>query len=474
MTTLEYSGWWWLPEKSDAKIPGILRIVASEMPTLTLMGGLYDSLAWPDPVAPPVILGLSTSGRPITLYKCLRVKYSLTSRTVDGVDLRTSTFRAHFAIDGCHFGTPEAILFDSMAMSFHHLPYWTRLTGLRANADLVDGRLRFNASYQQPDSPTARVDDWTIRIDFEFADDSNVLENISYRQHSSVVVVPDSPRHLEWFLNDVFFHIRNLLSLGADTPIHADALTATEVGASTKPADVTVYYSTLQSQEGAESFDFSRMLFSLSDLGTGFERAVQAWFKSTHLIRPVFELYFGTLFAPGLYLETKFLNLAQAVEAYHRRRFPGTPMARDDFSDKVRPELKRAIGATLVGDDGATKKIRELFMSKLQFFNEYSLKMRIDSLLDAHKELAAAFIDDSEQFARLVRDTRNYLTHYDEELEDKRPAPDELFDLTAQLGFLLQLCFLAELDIPIETRRAIVERNSSMAWFRQRQQRKLA
>lgn len=42
------------------------------------------------------------------------------------------------------------------------------------------------------------------------------------------------------------------------------------------------------------------------------------WFEISEKLKPVFDLYLGVMYNPGMYKEYQFLSLAQALESYHR------------------------------------------------------------------------------------------------------------------------------------------------------------
>ncbi|HMG76671.1 MAG TPA: HEPN domain-containing protein [Pyrinomonadaceae bacterium] len=93
--------------------------------------------------------------------------------------------------------------------------------------------------------------------------------------------------------------------------------------------------------------------------------------------------------------------------------------------------------------------------------NEPRLKHRIRELTDKAYEVIAPLITNKEEFAKKVKDTRNYLTHYDNRLKDKAAKGVELFWLTQNLSYLLQACFLIELDLPLERCAQVLHRNKA-------------
>jgi hypothetical protein len=193
---LEYPGWWWLPDKADMKVAGVLRIQPEETPELELIGSLHEPYLPMGTVRPPIVLRVSTSCMKITLYKC-----SLVGERGSSLGTVSAKLHAQFVLEGFHFPSPP-ILFESMAMGFQHLADWTRLTGLKAHADLVAEELQFSASYRPPRAPAVAVGEWTIGVDLEFAEEGDSISSIVFKQRTAIQVTPNTPRSLESYLDD--------------------------------------------------------------------------------------------------------------------------------------------------------------------------------------------------------------------------------------------------------------------------------
>jgi hypothetical protein len=199
------------------------------------------------------------------------------------------------------------------------------------------------------------------------------------------------------------------------------------------------------------------MLFTYQDVADRFEPYLNTWFERSEVLNPVFNLYFATLFNPRMYLDQRFLNLAQAAESYHRRTSDRTILERETFSD-LRRELCAVVDAKGYADESAAT-----LKSKFNYINEIPLKERLRELLNSEEPLVRQLIPDPEGFVRLASDTRNYLTHYDDNLKDKAAEGFELYRLTEQLRFLLELLFLREIGFSAAERTSLVGRHQRYA-----------
>jgi hypothetical protein len=153
-----------------------------------------------------------------------------------------------------------------------------------------------------------------------------------------------------------------------------------------------------------------------------------------------------------MYLQHEFLSLIQALESYHRRVDDGKYVSDDDYT-QIYETLISAIPQELDND------FRESLEQKLKYHNEFSLRKRLKELLKKCGAVGNLLIHDNERFVEDVVTTRNFLTHYDKSIEMKAKTGQELYRLVQKMKFILEIGFLIELDMPVETIKALVSQN---------------
>ncbi|MFQ6054681.1 MAG: hypothetical protein ACE5J3_01700, partial [Methanosarcinales archaeon] len=119
MEELEYNGIWWLPENPDNKISGTLKFHPVEGANLELIGsfkGLNDLNTF---LQPNIILGITSNGKIITLYKCYESQSHMSMP-----EFLSSSFIASVVFLGHHFEKEEDIIFDSLLLNYSHLEEW--------------------------------------------------------------------------------------------------------------------------------------------------------------------------------------------------------------------------------------------------------------------------------------------------------------------------------------------------------------
>jgi hypothetical protein len=134
------------------------------------------------------------------------------------------------------------------------------------------------------------------------------------------------------------------------------------------------------------------------------------WFSSTSLLSPIYELLFGTLFNRDSFVKTKFLNLSQALESFHRRVLGGTYLPPEGYV-ATRSALRAAVPESVPDD------LRQRISDTIKYANEYSLRKRLKELLCSldGSTLEILKISDVAAVSDLIVKTRNYLTHFDEQ-----------------------------------------------------------
>jgi hypothetical protein len=201
----------------------------------------------------------------------------------------------------------------------------------------------------------------------------------------------------------------------------------------------------------------TNMIASFDEIAADFSGILKRWFECHEKLRPVLDLYFAVVSNWVLTDESRFLFLAQALEVYHAR---STHFSSMEGPEEEHEQRLKAILET------APEKARRWLERKLAFSNQKDLSRRIDEFLKAHKEEATRLTAKIGDFAAKVRVSRNYYTHYSEELlKDGKVATGlELRRIVYALCALLEICLLKELGIGGKPVERILERNASIVW----------
>lgn len=202
----------------------------------------------------------------------------------------------------------------------------------------------------------------------------------------------------------------------------------------------------------------SRMIAPLDEIGPGANSIFQRWFECHERLKPVVDLYFAVLSNRDVSIQSRFLFLAQALEVYHARsaKFSSTDLPVDVHKARVKAILQ-----------SAPSDHQPWLREKLSYSNQKTLAQRLADILALHINETTRLTAGIADFAAKVRHSRNYYTHYGQELRQsgKVPGERELIRITYALEALLQACLLKELGIQGKPVDRIIERNTSAKFF---------
>jgi len=195
------------------------------------------------------------------------------------------------------------------------------------------------------------------------------------------------------------------------------------------------------------------MLFVYPQIKNDMDRILNNWLNHYDLVEPAMNLYFSFKRAGQKYLEGKFLALAQGLETYDRRKWASTS------TDTLRkPEEYENLKSLILSSCPENEK--KWLENMLENGNQINFRKRLKRMVEPFK----TYIGNSNQRDALIEkiyDTRNYLTHYSQELEEKSAKGKELWTLCRKMEAIFQLNFLNDLGFSAEQIAAIHEKSIS-------------
>ncbi len=461
METIEHSGVWWLPENPNFQISGILKYNPKEGACLELIGtfkGIDDlsGIINKELSAPTIILGVTVSGKSITLYKCFEKSFSLSFP-----GLPKSVFYVNVIFIGCHFKKEEEILLDDISISYSNLEEWIGISGFKQDTEIdQNGHIKKIAyTYEPPKAIVAKLENYDININFNFGSHSDLTYSFDLKQTIFINIKPPKPLGFRVYLDGIMENIRDFLSLAIGKAIYPRTIIGKSKDSVTKLANGEIVLNDIQIFTRAGIFvDYSakvhqhEMLFTFRDIADYFTIYLKNWIDKSSLLCPVYELYFGTFYNPSMYRNHEFLSLAQALESYHRRTSGGKYVSDEDFRSQYDAFLN-AIENSLDPD------FKESLRNKMKYLNDFSLRKRLKIILGQCGDWITLFIKSPDLFIEDVCNTRNYLTHYDEQLESQVKKGQSLNWLVQKMKFVIEICFLSELGMPVENVKTLLARN---------------
>jgi len=450
----EYRGVWWLPDAPEHKVAGVLTFSQDDV-CLELIGLLPREHPDPDPatgvvtvptgpVSRPRILGLSTSGKILTLEDCMSTNWNFSFP-----GMMTERFLPRLILEGAHYGLDEDIIIDELSIRYSQLDAWVSISGIQQSSTSEDADISFGVSFRPPDSIEVAIGDLRFEIAFSWQvkDAAPLGTSFSIDQHAAFFLHFNQPLALEEAF-DYVYQLRNFLALGVGRPVSTLTITGYRLPPSDAEPDprtgrephktkLDIFYR-LHDIPETKNVHPAQMLFTFADTRERLATLLGNWFAKQDLLRPVFDLYFGAIYNRHAYLEQRFLSLIQAIETYHRRTSNATELPVKEHE----LWLSDVISST-------AKDHRERLSAKLKYSNELSLHNRLREISTLHPLITDKIID-RPSFVHRVRVARNYLTHFDPSLENQATKGIALYPLAVQLQALVEMCLLLEIGFERE------------------------
>ncbi len=437
MQNFEYRGFWWLPKQPEKKESGVIKFDSIEGVTLELLDSKFGGGSF------PILLGQTSCGKKITLYGCY-----ITRSTSNPRGYSTATINSDVVLVGEHFQREEDIVFDSLSISYSYLNDWHGVEAFE-----IDGMPSFKALSlgcgirSVPHKLEFKLKEFDICLYYEFEMGGDLIKEICLKQSPFIRVKPHSKIHFNDYHRRISYPLQNFLSLAVGKAVHPLVLK----GKSEEyDEEVFVYYPIRNSSQVSRQTYLTDMLFSFQDISDDFDKYLDKWLFKYDQLRPVFNLFFGKIYNDEMYLQHEFLSLIQALESYHRLRIGGIYLLSCDY-ELVYDALLSAIPPV-------QREFKESLEHRLKYLNEFSLQRRLKEILRGCESLIDLVILDSNRFVETVVNTRNFLTHHDKDLNEKAASGWEMARLVQIMEFLIEMCFMIELEMPMTTIRKLAER----------------
>lgn len=435
MEEIEELGEFWLPEDAENTRSGILTFGhRSAKFDLTLFNPFEDPVALMASVEThqgyPVIFGVLASGQPVTLTNA-----QIFSSTFHFGGIASAKLELHpdYIFLGAHLGSGLSSSFSGFRMEFEHFNEWA-FSGVPATRSVDEGSIVLTET--SIEDVECDAFGGHLKVRFATSTASGLFES-SLGRSAYVEFDLDESTDLRSLTSNVSAPLQYFLTFACGVPVHpvslgvsVDGLGQT-VGTVQVPVLVEVGY---RGWHGASNEKPPTMMrLPLATIRGRFGEVVTAWEVLYGEQERAMLLLFSISLGLDLYLDTRFLFAVQAVELYHRKKWP----------DGVMPKMEHKQRVKDVVDGIEDRKTRTWLKEKLAYSNEPTLRQRLEVMLQ-YSEIgdAPVFRDD---LPRIAADTRNYLTHFNPRLKAKAAADEDLFILGREVMALLELCLLRDL-----------------------------
>ncbi|WP_126148313.1 HEPN domain-containing protein [Synechococcus elongatus] len=426
------AGYFWLPSLSENKIPGTLTIVDGGEIELEILGLFDENIErFNDTNDLIKIIGCIEDHGPVTLEKCFFKKKGIPFDPIS-----KSIICVNRAFVGIAYVDQKDILFNDFQFSVEGIDEWVGISGIKVVENRQDRETII--SYTPPSEISLNLNNgMKLLITFHWSNpvlpsykEAKIQQKIYFKLTSDQALPTNN------FIY-VAHKITTLLCFALDRTVCIDhvVLTSNEIQYDIGhgimiPVSILLYYASIPYVSKELRSDRYSMLFRFEQIRDDAERIVNNWLDAYNEVDPALNLYFSMRTGAHKYLEGKFLALAQGLETYHRRTSNSTIMDESTFEELVKGIISQC-------PDDKKKWLSE----KLKYGNEVNLRFRIKDIIEPFKEMLGS----CQTRKRLIKDivcTRNYLTHYNEDLKPEAVTGKELYYLCLKMEAIFQLHLL--------------------------------
>lgn len=422
------NGYFWLPDKKDRKITGLLTIKNGGQIELEIINTFDERIEqFNEEEDLNRIVGSVEGNELITLNNCF-----YKNKNISFGDIAKSTIYVGQALSGAAYEKDEVVKFNALSFSIDCLDEWINIGGIKAEYDHKNHTAEI--FYSKPETISYNLND---KIDLEiffaysisgFSSSTEAkITQKAYFKLKSEVLRPLSD--FTWLAHK----ITNLMCFAIDATVSLNQLSATSNEFKHDDGNaipIKIFYESIPFNEKKPNKSRHEMLFTFNSVRERFQDVVNNWISSYQAISSSLNLYFSKRFGAQQYIEGQFLVLAQGLETYHRKTSSEKIMDDSQFKSLVDGLI-----------DACPKDRIEWLEGRLKHGNEISLRNRIKQIIEPFKN----HIGDSKSRRDLISsivDTRNYLTHYSDELKEQSAQNVDLYNLCLKMEAIFQLHFL--------------------------------
>lgn len=367
MENRNYDGSWWVPENADNTVGGQFAFSATSGGRLEALGVLSDAqLGAIADVRVPVIHGTisaGASGNDVTLLDCHRGGTRLHGR------YGKQQFIPSVAVIGAHLTSIEQLKIRTCEVGFTQLPNWLAWTGFEFRLPKgrwrVGKKLKYTLKYTPITFPVIRTPIGTIRFVTRSLPPLGPTRSYALQEWVGLQFRPRKPLAFHDFRRGPLWYPQNFFTFAADHRNTTTSVYANLVGV----ADAVELLFGQRSEADAPAQPLE-MLFCYPDIAARAPQVFSQWFDLYDRLGPALNSAYSVLYSQIASVDTRFLNVIQAVESYDRRTHGAGAVTPEEHQERVARIVAGAPDADVEWLTGKLSHSYEAFLNErlLRFF----------------------------------------------------------------------------------------------------------
>lgn len=460
-----FKGYWWLPEEPDDELYGELQFKGTESIELELVGSFKESgsVIPSKPIHPDFILGHSTEGNKITLYKSV-----MTKGAGHFPGMPTCAFSPAYLFVNEHFVSESELLFSSVIFNTLYMEEWMVIMNPFnvGYTQTKEGRLsEYHAKYVPLEPFTGRISaiDSSFETVYDFSTSSDPFRMLNWRMAAFLKIISDEAQPFDWWIR-VVNEMCNLLTLFVGEPVREKQiilkLTEADTDETEKSSESPVRLYFRQPEKPLkESVHPHDMLITLRDIKPMLSDVWQRWFENAEVLRALYDLFFAALYDRNMLLDFELLCYVHGLESYYGAAYGGRYLNDDSFESAY-----QALVAAI--PDSMPQDFRDSITQRLKFTNEFSQRKRLFHIIQSLGHgLESLLGSNPREFIESVVATRNYLIHHDPVDKELALRGRDLYEANQRLKMLIIAVLMKEMGIDEETTFKVIKENRRYSGF---------
>jgi hypothetical protein len=395
----------------------------------------------------PVLHGFTEDGL-CTLCQLVEVKQPGLTHFGLGQSIVATTYQASVCVNGMHLGGLNDKCINSARYSFCGLSEWLpEATSESWEKDCIVLKVPFTENEVFAIGLLGSRILVSLRV---FPELTSIKSEVGRLSRSVPYIKIESPEaeSLDWY-HDIGNRLENFFSLLSGTSLALETMFVYR-----GEEDGSIIEKRHNKVERFNPFDCVRC--TPSQLAN----SIAIWLSESQEFRSVENLALGVVRKGELFIETRFLSLAQALEGFHRAT------TQTVVADKAESRRVRRMITALLKTENVNADLAKRICDSMSHVNDPSFASRLTELCGRFSDsLLSGMKIEPTLFVRNVVDTRNFYTHAGSKTDARRRSiplsGTDLFFLNQKMRALLRGLLLLHLMIPEEQLSELLVRDAT-------------
>ena len=370
-----YKGTFWIPNKENSKLNGILTVEKGNDFSLELFGIFETKLENHE-----IILGVVEGNKRVTLYNCISISETESEYSFSKKIISTVIFNEHFSNEIC---------MNYIDFKFNGLEIWN------SNFDFDNDKLKEIVKF---DNNYSKLE---YKI-YNFIQETIGRKISNKRADSYIRITSKEYKNIDYWLK-LLIEQQRFFSIITGLPVNIEKIKTHKKINSIEIYDQSFYHT----YKGNEIDFLHNSYVKFQDFISEWKLYMENWNKLYDQLKPTFNLYYLIEFSENkTFVENEFLMLMQAIENFHKRKFS----SKDILSENRKNSFIKFTNYSNLKRNNKTYSPSPNLWERIEYLVEEYWVNDMCNIFNSKDTLEEYLIDRATYY-------RNYLNHWDKAKE---------------------------------------------------------